>query len=56
MNYRAVVIDDEPLARRGITSRLRPYPQFQVIAECANGEDALNAIVEHRPDLIFLDV
>jgi two-component system, LytTR family, response regulator len=56
MNYRAVVIDDEPLARRGIISRLRPYPQFQVIAECANGEDALNAIVEHRPDLIFLDV
>jgi two-component system LytT family response regulator len=56
MNYRAVVIDDEPLARRGIISRLRPYPQFQVIAECANGEDALNAIAEHRPDLIFLDV
>jgi two-component system LytT family response regulator len=56
MTYRVVVIDDEPLARRGVISRLRPYPQFEVIAECSNGEDALAAISEHHPDLIFLDV
>ncbi|HTZ88898.1 MAG TPA: response regulator [Alloacidobacterium sp.] len=56
MTYRAIVIDDEPLARRGIISRLRPYPQFEVIGECSNGEDALAAISEHHPDLIFLDV
>jgi two-component system LytT family response regulator len=56
MTYRAIVIDDEPLARRGIISRLRPYPQFEVIGECGNGEDALAAIAEHHPDLIFLDV
>jgi two-component system LytT family response regulator len=56
MTYRALVIDDEPLARRGIVSRLRPYPQFEVVGECDNGEDALGAISEHHPDLIFLDV
>jgi len=56
MTYRAIVVDDEPLARRGIISRLRPYPQFEVIGECGNGEDALAAIAEHHPDLIFLDV
>jgi len=56
MTYRAIVVDDEPLARRGIISRLRPYPQFEVIGECGNGEDALLAISEHHPDLIFLDV
>lgn len=56
MSYRTIVIDDEPLARRGIISRLRPYPQFEVVGECGNGEDALSAVAEHRPDLIFLDV
>lgn len=56
MSYRTIVIDDEPLARRGIISRLRPYPQFEVVGECGNGEDALSAIAEHHPDLIFLDV
>lgn len=54
--YRVIVIDDEPLARRGIISRLQAYPQFEVLAECSNGEDALQAITEHHPDLIFLDV
>jgi two-component system, LytTR family, response regulator len=56
MTYRAIVIDDEPLARRGIISRLLPYAQFEVVGEYGNGEDALLAISEHRPDLIFLDV
>jgi two-component system LytT family response regulator len=56
MTYRVVVVDDEPLARRGIVSRLQPWTQFQVIAECANGEDALRVISEQKPDLIFLDV
>lgn len=56
MTYKTIVIDDEPLARRGIVSRLRPYSQFQVVAECGNGEDALIAIAEHHPRLIFLDV
>ena len=56
MTYKTIVIDDEPLARRGIVSRLRPYPQFDVVAECGNGEDALIAIAEHHPQLIFLDV
>lgn len=56
MTYRVIVVDDEPLARRGIVSRLQPYAQFQVIAECANGEDALRIISEQKPDLVFLDV
>src|ERR1700761_5609620 len=54
--YRVWVVDDEPLARRGIVSRLQPYQQFEVMAECKNGEDALQAISEFHPDLVFLDV
>lgn len=56
MTYKTVVIDDEPLARRGIVARLKSYPQFEVVAECGNGEDALVTIAEHHPHLIFLDV
>lgn len=56
MTYKTVVIDDEPLARRGIVARLKSYPQFEIVAECGNGEDALVAIAEHHPHLIFLDV
>jgi two-component system LytT family response regulator len=56
MMYKVLVIDDEPLARRGVVSRLQPYPQFEVVAECENGEDGLHAISEYHPDLVFLDV
>lgn len=53
---RAIIVDDESLARRGLSLRLQQIPQVDVIAECANGEQALQAIAEHRPDLVFLDI
>jgi two-component system, LytTR family, response regulator len=56
MSYRVVIADDEPLARRGIRSRLRAHPAFSVQRECASGREALAAIAELRPDLVFLDV
>lgn len=51
-----IIVDDEPLAREGIRMLLKQDKAFHVIAECANGREALNAIKKHRPDLIFLDV
>jgi two-component system, LytTR family, response regulator len=56
MNIRVLVVDDEPLARLGITTRLRAYSDMLVVAECATGEEALTAIPEASPDLIFVDV
>jgi two-component system LytT family response regulator len=53
---RAVIVDDEPLARRGIVQLLEDHPDVEIVAECSNGETALTAIREHSPDLIFLDV
>ena len=53
---RALIVDDEPLARRGIRTQLRSQPQVEVIGECANGLEAVDAIREHSPDLVFLDV
>jgi len=53
---RAIVVDDEKLARRGLTLRLVEFPQIEVIAECANGLEALEVIGAESPDLVFLDI
>ena len=53
---RALIVDDEPLAREGIALLLADDPQIEVIGECGNGVDAVRAIREHRPDLVFLDI
>jgi len=53
---RALVVDDEPLARRNLTVLLRRDPQIGAIAECGSGAEAIEAIRAWKPDLIFLDV
>jgi len=53
---KTIIVDDEKLARRGLALRLKDIPQVEIIAECANGPDALKAIAEHAPDLVFLDI
>ena len=53
---RALIVDDEVLARRRIRNLLRGRVDFAVVGECANGHEALSAIRRHAPDLVFLDV
>ncbi|AXA89947.1 DNA-binding response regulator [Massilia sp. YMA4] len=53
---RALVIDDEPLARSGVLARLRGVPDVAVIGEHGDGASALAAIAARPPDLLFLDV
>ena len=53
---RTVIVDDEPLAREGVRMMLEEDSEISVVAECANGREALAAISEQQPDLIFLDV
>ena len=53
---RAIIVDDENLARRGLSLRLQHIPQVEVIAECTNGAEALKAIAALDPDLVFLDI
>jgi two-component system, LytTR family, response regulator len=53
---RALVIDDEPLARALIREMLATDPDAEIVGECANGRDAIEAIQSLSPDLIFLDV
>ena len=51
-----IIVDDESLARRGLAIRLQQIPQVDVIAECKNGLEALKAIAELSPALVFLDI
>ncbi|HEY6224012.1 MAG TPA: LytTR family DNA-binding domain-containing protein [Gemmatimonadales bacterium] len=56
LTYRALIVDDEPLARRGIRQLLAPYPEVHVVRECRDGREALRALASDQPDLVFLDV
>jgi len=53
---KTLVVDDEPLAREGISTLLQGADDFQVIGHCANGEEAIEAIEAKKPDVVFLDV
>ena len=53
---KVVVVDDEPLARKGMLMRLTAFPELQVVAECSNGAEAIKAVQELAPDVVFLDV
>src|SRR5580700_7400585 len=54
--YRAVIVDDEELARRLLGELLGRHPEVEVVAECANGFEAVMSVGELKPDLLFLDV
>ena len=56
MSVGVLIVDDEPLACLGISARLEKYPDMQVLGECHSGGDALRAIDQFSPDLLFLDV
>ncbi len=53
---RALIIDDEPLARMVVREYLLNFSQIEVLQECNDGFEGLKAIQQHQPDLIFLDV
>jgi len=53
---KAILVDDEPLARQRLRQMLSSHPAIQVIQECSNGIEAVQAIEELSPDLVFLDV
>ncbi len=53
---RALIIDDEPLARMVVKEYLQDFDQIEVMQECNDGFEGLKAIQQYQPDLIFLDV
>ena len=53
---RVILVDDEPLAIRGMKLRLADYPEVEIVGECGNGRDAVKQIKALSPDLVFLDI
>src|SRR5579863_4394427 len=56
MTIRTLIVDDEDLARRGLRTLLRHEDDVEILAECRNGREAIEAIARSEPDLIFLDI
>lgn len=53
---KALIVDDEELARRGLEIRLAKFDDIEICAQSRNGREALDAVREHAPDIMFLDV
>jgi two-component system, LytTR family, response regulator len=53
---RTLLVDDEALSRRGLELRLRVANDIDIVGQCSNGREALEAIRRQRPDLVFLDI
>lgn len=53
---RTLVVDDEPLARERLVGLLTNEQDIEIVAQCRDGEEAVTAIVDHEPDLVFLDI
>jgi two-component system LytT family response regulator len=56
MTLRVVVADDEPIGRQRLVRLLQAEPDTEVLAACADGEEAVEAIREHAPDVVLLDI
>ena len=53
---KALIVDDEDLARAVVREHLAAHPDIEIAAECANGFEAVKAAAQHQPDLVFLDI
>jgi two-component system, LytTR family, response regulator len=56
MTMRAIIVDDEELARRGIRALLKRAKDVEIVSECASGEEAIKAISSMEPELVYLDI
>ena len=56
MTIKAIIVDDELLMRRSILRFLKTHPEVEVVAECGDGASAVQAVIRHSPDVIFLDI
>jgi two-component system LytT family response regulator len=56
MALKSIIVDDEPLARKGLAVRLAEHDDIELIAQCCNGREAIETIRAYSPDLMFLDI
>jgi two-component system, LytTR family, response regulator len=54
--WKALIVDDEELARKLLREMLASHPEIEIVGECGNGMEAVKAVAERKPELLFLDV
>jgi len=54
--WKALIVDDEELARKLLREMLASHAEIEIVGECGNGMEAVKAVAEHEPELLFLDV
>jgi two-component system LytT family response regulator len=54
--WKAMIVDDEELARKLLREMIAQHPEIEIAAECCNGMEAVKAAAEHKPELLFLDI
>jgi len=52
----ALIVDDEPLARDRVREMLKEHPEIEIVGEARNGREAIDSVMSHNPDVVFLDV
>ena len=53
---RVLLVDDQQLVRAGLARILGPEPDLEIVGECADGDEVVAAVAEHRPDIVLMDV
>ena len=56
VRIKALITDDELLARKFIRRMLKQDPEVEIVGECSNGKEAVEMIKQHKPDVVFLDI
>jgi len=56
LRAKVLIIDDEPHAREGIRIRLGEFPEVNIVGECSSGKEAVQTIIQLKPDIVFLDI
>lgn len=56
MNLKAIIVDDEPLGRERLCMLLKRFPSISICAECESGFQAVEAVQQNKPDIVFLDI
>ncbi|MEP2654141.1 MAG: LytTR family DNA-binding domain-containing protein [Paraglaciecola sp.] len=56
IKLKTLIVDDEPLALKLLQAKLRKNPEIEIVGQCSNGREAISAIMDLAPDLVFLDI
>ncbi|MEP1553093.1 MAG: DNA-binding response regulator, partial [Paraglaciecola sp.] len=55
IKLKTLIVDDEPLALKLLQAKISKIPEIEIVGQCSNGREAIAAIMDLAPDLVFLD-